>query len=49
MVTVVLPTSNRATLKIRQATSPEAVHREIYSTLGIPAEIIKPLRTWYAA
>jgi transposase len=49
VVTVVLPTSNRVTLKIRQATSPEAVHREIYSTLGIPAEIIKPLRTWYAA
>ena len=47
LVTVVLPTSNGATLKIRQATTPEPVHREIYSTLGISAEIIKPLRTWY--
>jgi transposase len=49
LVTVVLPTSNGATLKIRHATSPEPVHREIYSTLGISAEIIKPRRTWYAA
>jgi hypothetical protein len=42
---VVLPTSNGSILKIRQATNPEPVHREIYATLGIPAELIKPLRT----
>ena len=47
IVTVVLPTTNGATLKIRQATSPEPIHREIYSTLGISAEVIKPLRTWH--
>ena len=37
-----------AVLKIRQAT-PEPVHREIYATLGISADIIKPLRTWHEA
>jgi hypothetical protein len=47
LVTVVLPTSNGAVLKIRQATNPEPIHREIYATLGISAELIKPLRTWH--
>ena len=47
LVTVVLPTSNGSILKIRQATNPEPVHCEIYATLGIPAELIKPLRTWH--
>ena len=47
LVTVVLPTSNGSILKIRQATNPEPVHCEIYATLGISAELIKPLRTWH--
>jgi hypothetical protein len=49
LVTVTLPTSDGATLKIRQATTPEPVQREIYSTLGSSAEILKPLRTWHQA
>ena len=49
LVTVVLPTSNGSILKIRQATNPEPVHCEIYATLGIPPELIKPLRTWHEA
>jgi hypothetical protein len=36
-----------AVLKIRQATNPEPIHRAIYATLGISAELIKPLRTWH--
>jgi hypothetical protein len=47
LVTVLLPASNGAVLKIRQATNPEPIHREIYATLGIAAELIKPLRTWH--
>jgi transposase len=47
LVTVVLPTSNGAVLKIRQATTPEPVHREIYAALGISPEVIKPLHTWH--
>ena len=49
LVTVVLPASNGAVLKIRQATNPEPIHREIYSTLGISSEVIKPIRTWHQA
>ena len=49
IVTVVLPASNGAVLKIRQATNPELLHHEIYSTLGISAEVIKPSRTWHQA
>jgi hypothetical protein len=41
--------SNGSVLKIRQATNPEPLHREIYATLGISAELIKPLRTWHEA
>jgi transposase len=49
LVTVVLPASNGAVLKIRQATNPEPIHREIYSTLGISPDVIKPIRTWHEA
>ena len=49
LVTVVLTASNGALLKIRQATNPEPIHREIYSTLGISSEVIKPIRTWHEA
>jgi len=33
-------------LKIRKATTPESTHREIYATLRIPAEVIKPIKSW---
>ncbi len=49
VVTVALPTTSGAILKIRKATTPEPSHREIYSTLGIPQEVITPLRTWHEA
>jgi transposase len=45
--TIVLPTSSGRVLKIRKATVPEAEHREIYSTLGIPAEVMKPIKSWH--
>jgi transposase len=46
VVTVVLPTTDGKVLKIRKGTVPEPVHREIYTTLKIPLEVIKPLKTW---
>jgi len=47
VVTVVLheADSNRV-LKIRKATTPEPLHREIYATLRIPVEVVKPIKTW---
>jgi transposase len=47
LVTVVLPASNGALLKIRLATTPEPVHRQIYSVLGISPALIKPVRRWH--
>jgi transposase len=46
VVTVVLPTDRGKVLKIRNGTTPEPVQREIYSTLKIPIEVMKPIRTW---
>ncbi len=47
VVTVVLPVSNGETLKIRKGSTPEETHRQIYDTLGIPHEVMKPVRTWH--
>jgi transposase len=46
VVTVVLPTGDGKILKIRKATTPEPVHKQIYTTLRMPLEVIKPVRTW---
>jgi len=46
VVTVVLPTTDGRILKIRKGTVPEPVHREIYTTLKIPLEVMKPVKTW---
>jgi transposase len=47
VVTVVLPTADGRVLKIRKGTTPEPIHREIYSTLKIPTEVMKPVKTWH--
>ncbi len=49
VVTVVLPTTDGPTLRIRKGTTPDAVQRKIYEILGIPYEIMKPVKTWQAA
>src|ERR671922_101153 len=46
IVTVVLPTGNGQTVKIRKGTTPEPTHRAIYETLGIPMEVMKP-KIWH--
>jgi transposase len=47
VVTVVLPAADGRVLRIRKGTSPEPRHREIYETLGIPMEVLKPVKTWH--
>jgi len=49
VVTVVLPTKEGKVLKIRKGTTPEPIHREIYTTLQIPAEVMRPVKTWHEA
>jgi len=48
VATIVLPTTSGRVLKIRKATMPEPMHRDIYATLRIPMEVMKPVRTWHA-
>jgi transposase len=48
VITVVLPDDkNGRILKIRKATIPEPEHRQIYTTLRIPAEVMRPIKTWH--
>jgi len=49
VVTVVLPTGNGNILRIRKGGTPEPIHREIYATLKIPQEVIRPVKTWHKA
>jgi transposase len=46
--TVVLPTNDGQMLRIRKATTPQPVHRDLYQKLGIDSEVIRPRRTWSA-
>jgi transposase len=47
--TVVLPTDGGMVLRIRQGTTPEAAHRDLYQKLHITSEIVRPCKTWSAA
>ncbi len=49
VVTVVLPASNGDVLKIRKGSTPEPRHKEIYATLHIPHEVMRPVKTWVRA
>src|SRR6266849_5825101 len=49
VVTVVLPATNGQTLRIRKSSTPEPIHYEIYRTLRIPTEIMRPVKTWAPA
>ena len=46
VVTIVLPTDGGRTLRIRRATTPEPEHMLLYRLLNVPAEIMRPRRTW---
>ena len=46
VVTAVLPTPCGQLLQIRKGTLPEEQHQLIYDTLGIPHEVMVPVKTW---
>jgi transposase len=46
VATVVLPAVDGRILKIRKASTPELIHRDIYRVLQIPAEVMTPVKTW---
>jgi transposase len=46
IVTIVMPTDGSGVLRIRRSTTPEPDHRVLYEALGVPMEIIRPVKTW---
>ena len=46
IATIVLPTDQDGVLRIRRSGTPEPNVRVLYEALGIPTEIIRPLKTW---
>ncbi len=46
VLTVVLPATHGRTLRIRKSSTPERIHHEIYRTLQLSPEIMKPVKTW---
>lgn len=45
--TVVLPTTDGWTLRIRKASTPELEHKDLYGLLEIPSEVVRPKRRWH--
>ncbi len=46
ITTIVLPTDQNGVLRIRRSATPEPDHRVLYEALGVPMEIIRPVKTW---
>ena len=46
IATIVLPTDQGMTLRIRRPTKPEAEHLKLYRLLDISSEIMRPRKTW---
>ncbi len=47
--TIVLPADGGMVLRIRQGTTPDAAHRELYRKLRVSSEIVRPRKTWSRA
>jgi transposase len=46
IATIVLPTDQNGVLRIRRSATPEPDHRVLYEALGVPTEIIRPVKIW---
>src|SRR5271157_2352092 len=46
IATIVLPTDQNRVLRIRRSATPEPDQRVLYEALGVPTEIIRPVKTW---
>ena len=46
IATIVLPTDQNGVLRIRRSATPEPDHKVLYEALGVPTEIIRPVKTW---
>ena len=43
---MILPALDGRILKIRKASTPDQIHRDIYRVLQISSEVMKPVKTW---
>lgn len=46
IATIVMPTDRKGILRIRRGTTPEPDQRVLYEALGVPPEIMRPVKTW---
>ena len=46
LATIILPTGQNGVLRIRRSATPEPDQRVLYEALGVPTEIIRPVKTW---
>ena len=46
IATIVLPTDQGGVLRIRRSATPEPDHRVLYEALGVPTQIIRPVKAW---
>jgi len=46
IATIVLPTDQNRVLRIRRSATPEPDHKVLYEALGVPIQIIRPVKTW---
>ena len=46
VATIVLPTDDGSVLRIRQASTPEPEHKELYRLLSVSEKVMRPQRTW---
>jgi len=49
VATVILPTTSGEILKIRKGVNAEPEHLEIYKSLKIPSQVMKPVKTWHSS
>ncbi len=49
VATVILPTTSGEILKIRKGVKAEPKHLEIYKSLKISSEVMKPIKTWHTS
>jgi len=49
VATVILPTTSGEILKIRKGVNAEPPHLEIYKSLKISSEVMKPIKTWHSS
>jgi transposase len=46
IATIVLPTDRGGILRLRRCATAEPDHRVLYEALGVPTQIIRPVKTW---